>query len=186
MKHGRAILTITNPPSRSSFDHTIGIYSESEKKMVSASGNSINPGPDEQRLQVGAYQAILMCLESKPLWASARFAITDGTTTDVPLTLEKSGCVRVSIRDKRSGNFPGGNNWQVEVHYKFGDNYGHIITINMGWGESKTATAGEFKYYMPPGSLKLIVKGSDIRWKDCVRTINLGAGEEQVVDFLLE
>jgi len=184
---GRVIYTITNPPadSKGLMMHTIRAYSKDTHEMVG--GTDIHQGlePEKVFLWGGSYQALLMCCEPRSLWATAHFTVANGGTTEVPLTLEAAGTVRLRVRDERLGRFPGGDNWSVYVHYKFGDTYGAIAGQTLGWGKTKTSTEGEFLFInMPPGSLKLEVRGNR-RYKG-TQTLTLASGEEQSVEVLVE
>jgi hypothetical protein len=187
-ERGRAIFSITNPPASGKLDHTIRLYSEARKEMLGDISNHLETSPVKRVLQAGAYHALLMSLDQEPVWASARFTVTDGATTEVPLTLGKAGTVRLSLRERASGRVPAGKPLSMDIHYQFGEIYQYVIGQGIGWGKTKTATEGEFLFVnMPPGSLKLTIGGGfERRYKECARTFTLAAGQEQLVEFLLE
>jgi len=183
---GRVIYTITNPPAGAKgLTHTIRAYSKDNHTMVGGTDIHQNLEPEKVFLWGGSYQALLMCCEPRSLWATAHFTVTDGGITEVPLTLEPAGTLRIRVRDQRLGRFPGGEGWSVYIHYRFGSDYGAIAGQTLGWGKTKTPTEGEFLFInMPPGSLKLEVKGN--RSYKGTQTVTLASGEEQLVDVLVD
>jgi hypothetical protein len=186
---GRVIYTITNPPpGAKGLSHCIRAYSKDNRTMVGGTNIHDSLEPEKDFLRGGSYQALLMCCEQKSYWATAHFTVVDGGTTEVPLTLEPAGAVRLHVRDKSLGRFPGGDGWSVYVHYKFGENYGALAGQTLGWGKTKTPTEGEFLFVnMPPGSLKLVVTGkvTGNRYKGA-STLTLAPGEEQSLEVLVD